>query len=155
MCKRGEEQQLFQAAGLKVKDMLLCVVDSVTSTWLNFFSLSLYKFSLPIPFLSLPGGPRDVPNVLDQNTQHTGRNHHLLPSGCTAVTTCYIENINCYTRQWSPRLSKSILWPSLPIWRRGRCWKKNKEGEHAHNISQKWKVYYGNFQLFFFFETSH
>ena len=32
MCKRGEEQQLFQAAGLKVKDMLLCVVDSVTST---------------------------------------------------------------------------------------------------------------------------
>ena len=31
-------------------------------------SLPLFKFSLPIPSLSLPGGSGDVPIVSDQNT---------------------------------------------------------------------------------------
>ena len=44
---------------------------------MNFFiSLPLFKFSLPIPSLSLPCGPGDIPIVSDQNTALLGRQAH-------------------------------------------------------------------------------
>ena len=36
------------------------------------FSLQVFKFSLPIPSLSLPGGPGDVPIALDQLASAVG-----------------------------------------------------------------------------------
>ena len=50
-------------------------------------------------------------------------------------------------------------WPSPPVWQRGSLRKRleeqsratqGKEGEHAYNISRKWKVHNCNFQLFLF-----
>ena len=88
---------------------------------------------------------------------HVGLFHLHITAIPVCVTRKWKKMVNKLRRRWSLRRSRSILWPSSSIWRRGRGLKNNRaprkakrESMHsAHHMSWKWKVYRDNcnFQL--------